>query len=89
MRSIVDFRADGPTRGCLDPPVGPDGEIVRARPAAPCPLNVLRRNRSVHEVADLLCVSERTVWRWLEGASIPAPMLLLIQLVAERRGGGK
>ena len=31
--SVVDFAADSPRRGLLNPPRGADGEVVRPRPA--------------------------------------------------------
>ena len=89
MRSVVDFSAGSPTRGCLSPPMGPDGKIIQPRQACAPSLTTLLRERSVADTAQLLRVSERTIWRWLQGAKISAPMNLLIELIAEREGGGK
>ena len=65
--------------------MGPDGQIVHPRPAPPVALTVAearqRLGLTVAELADELCVSERTVWRWLRGGRVPRSTQRLMELL--------
>ena len=85
-----DFASSGPTRGLLNPPLGPDGRVFQPRPA-PRTRSAERsivevRERlglTVAELAAVLCVSERTVWRWQQGCRVPPPMQRFMELLVE------
>ena len=88
----MDFSRAGPTRGMLDPPRDEAGHVIQPR-QAPAVFDVrsLRDSLglSTEQLADELCVSERTVWRWLGGAPVPDSMRRAMELLAEVRGGAE
>ena len=87
-----DFSSRGPTRGLFNPPLGPDGRVVRPRPAPRSALSVVdvreRLGLTVAGLADVLGVSERTVWRWQQGCQVPRPMQRFMELLVVE-GGAK
>lgn len=84
-----DFSSSSPGRGLLNPPVGPDGLVVQPRPAptrsTAAPVEEIRKRLglTVVELAGVLCVSERTVWRWQQGQRVPPPMQRFMDLLVE------
>ena len=77
----------------FNPPVDAAGRVIRPRPAPrSATLSVVevreRLGLTVAGLADVLGVSERTVWRWQQGCQVPRPMQRFMDLLVVQ-GGAK